>query len=334
MLFISSPVPPNALPTPPPLPPADFLLPNWMAAVVRNGLSCHDRLQVHLEVLSIGVSRCSSDYTRVPSTVRLTICIQIEKREYTIHAILWCSKACDCNIDKYDRRNALWLWNPKNHCCENMAPSLPQTSAEVTASLKFDFSISWISEHLTMLLNSLRALFLASGWPGSNWKYLAALVRATGVSGRFACGFQTDLHCADVHSEEYDILQSLCNVQAVVVHQHKEKSHRHTQCVTLYPALHPVLLELPLLWVVLRTCLPQSRIQEPTQLLKIHHKHEVHTEIRKSGCGIWNPRRHLPVNKLSLVVMAFIDMVTLTWRNFYLPEDVSGSSDCRTDCCV
>jgi len=44
-----------------------------------------------------------------------------------------------------------------------------------------------------MLLQSLRALCLAPGGPGSIWNYLGALVRSTGVSGRFVCGFRTDL---------------------------------------------------------------------------------------------------------------------------------------------
>jgi len=36
---------------------------NWMVAVVRNEFSCHNGLQVHLFVLLIGDSSCSSDYT-------------------------------------------------------------------------------------------------------------------------------------------------------------------------------------------------------------------------------------------------------------------------------
>src|SRR5882757_7742352 len=55
-------------------------------------------------------------------------------------------------------------------------------------------------EHLRMLLQSLRALCFAPGGPGSIWNYLGAPVTSTGVSGRFACGFRTDLHFADVHS--------------------------------------------------------------------------------------------------------------------------------------
>jgi hypothetical protein len=52
-------------------------------------------------------------------------------------------------------------------------------------------------EHLRILLQSLRALYLAPGGPGSIWNYLGAPVWSTGVSRRFACGFRTDLHFAD-----------------------------------------------------------------------------------------------------------------------------------------
>ena len=51
-----------------------------------------------------------------------------------------------------------------------------------------------------MLLQSLRALSLAPGGSGSVWKYLEALVRSPGVSGRIACGFRTELHFADAAS--------------------------------------------------------------------------------------------------------------------------------------
>jgi len=52
-----------------------------------------------------------------------------------------------------------------------------------------------------MLLQSLRALCKAQGGSGSILKYLEALVKATGLSGRFGCGFQTDLHFAHVPNE-------------------------------------------------------------------------------------------------------------------------------------
>jgi len=48
-----------------------------------------------------------------------------------------------------------------------------------------------------MLLQSLRALCLAPGGPGSNWKYLEELVRSTRVFGGLVCGFQIDLHFAN-----------------------------------------------------------------------------------------------------------------------------------------
>jgi len=51
-----------------------------------------------------------------------------------------------------------------------------------------------------MLLQSPRALCFAPGGPRSIWNYLGAPVKSTGVSARFACGFRTDLHVADVHS--------------------------------------------------------------------------------------------------------------------------------------
>jgi hypothetical protein len=53
-------------------------------------------------------------------------------------------------------------------------------------------------EHLRMLLQSLRALCYAPGGPGSIWNHLGAPVRSAGTSGRFVCGFRTDLHFADV----------------------------------------------------------------------------------------------------------------------------------------
>ena len=58
-----------------------------------------------------------------------------------------------------------------------------------------------------MLWQSLRALCLAPGGLGSIWNYLGAPVRATGVSGRFACGFRTDLHFADAMS-----FGSICDI--------------------------------------------------------------------------------------------------------------------------
>jgi hypothetical protein len=48
-----------------------------------------------------------------------------------------------------------------------------------------------------MLFQSLKALCIAPGGAGSIWNHLGALVTSTGESGRFGCGFRTDLHFAD-----------------------------------------------------------------------------------------------------------------------------------------
>jgi hypothetical protein len=49
-----------------------------------------------------------------------------------------------------------------------------------------------------MLFQSLSALCIAPGGPGSIWNYLGAAVRSTEVFGRFACGLQSAFHFADV----------------------------------------------------------------------------------------------------------------------------------------
>jgi hypothetical protein len=49
-----------------------------------------------------------------------------------------------------------------------------------------------------MLLRSLRELCTAPGGARRIWKYLEALARATGESGRFADGFRTKLHFSDI----------------------------------------------------------------------------------------------------------------------------------------
>jgi len=137
------------------------------------------------------------------------------------------------------RRNALLLC--KNHCCDNIARSLLQSCAAVSAALEVSFragqwsqllskspadlrrglrssniwlfyksnlGASWLhlhncrcfQKHLRMPLQSLRVLCLAPGGSGRIWKYLEALVRSPGVSGRIVYCFRTDLHFADVIS--------------------------------------------------------------------------------------------------------------------------------------
>jgi len=53
-------------------------------------------------------------------------------------------------------------------------------------------------EHVRLLLQSLRARCNPPRGAGSIWKYLEAVVRATGVSGRCAYVLWTELHFADV----------------------------------------------------------------------------------------------------------------------------------------
>jgi len=65
-----------------------------------------------------------------------------------------------------------------------------------------------------MLLQSLRALCLAPGGSGSVRKYLKALVRSPGVSGRMACGFRIELHFADeLHAKS----PSTCTCEACIM---------------------------------------------------------------------------------------------------------------------
>jgi len=185
-----------------------------------------------------GCPNCIPSVAGSISVIRVSPYVYIYRETEIIYAILWCSESCDCNKDESDKQNALWLWHPKDHCCENMAPSLPQslrrghrwsrrlmrTCTEVSAALESSCRTAQMSQqlqnmtilivnlvafwmhlhtcrrfqgHLRMLLKSLRVHCKAPGGPGSIWKYLETLVRATGVSGRFGCGFQTDLHFAD-----------------------------------------------------------------------------------------------------------------------------------------
>jgi len=65
-------------------------------------------------------------------------------------------------------------------------------------------------EHVRMLLQSLKALCKAPCGAGSIWKYIEALARATGVSGRFAYGFWTVIHFGDkltTNTMQWGVLQ-------------------------------------------------------------------------------------------------------------------------------
>jgi len=78
------------------------------------------------------------------------------------------------------------------------------------------------------------------------------------------------LHC----DGEY-ILKPPRQVQAVIVHRHREEPYRQTQLVALYAALHQALLVHPLLSAVLNTCLTPSLIQKPARSLQIHFERQL-----------------------------------------------------------
>jgi hypothetical protein len=84
-----------------------------------------------------------------------------------------------------------------------------------------------------MLLRSLRALCKASGGAGSIWKYLEALVMATGVSGRFVCGFQTDLYFADEvdKAKSYFIQSARDNIAELYDLDHFESAAEHLEFI-------------------------------------------------------------------------------------------------------
>jgi len=95
--------------------------------------------------------------------------------------------------------------------------SLPQICAEVSAAPTFDYSNSQ-SRSIQNTPPSLQVLSEASEnalaefestlqnfrGAGNIWKYIEAVERVTGVSGRFAYSFRTELHFADEDSPEED----------------------------------------------------------------------------------------------------------------------------------
>jgi len=80
-------------------------------------------------------------------------------------------------------------------CCSNIWPSY---KSHLAASWMHLHNCRCSHEHLRMLLQRPGALCLAPGGPKSICDYLGAPERSAGVYGRFACGFRTYLHFADV----------------------------------------------------------------------------------------------------------------------------------------
>jgi len=97
-------------------PPASYPLSNYIIVVVRNELFPHNCIQVHLQVLSIGVDMCFFNYGRVLSVARFNFCIHIEMLRSILHAMWWFKESCDFHNDESDRQNGFWLWNLKIFC--------------------------------------------------------------------------------------------------------------------------------------------------------------------------------------------------------------------------
>jgi hypothetical protein len=86
-----------------------------------------------LKLLSMGVAWCSSNYARVPSAARLTVCIYSERLKYCIPYYVVVNLVTVTKMNTI-KQNALWLYN--NHCSENTASSLTQSCAAVSATPK------------------------------------------------------------------------------------------------------------------------------------------------------------------------------------------------------
>ena len=205
-----------------------YPLPNRMVVVVRNRLSWHNILQVHLKVLSISVSRWSSDQTQVLSVARFTVWMYIERLRYYMpyHDVANLVTVTNTNmIDKMPSGywtgwlSAAWIQHQVSWSVALRSQLLSKSPADqhrglscfkIWLSFKSNIGASWIrvqncrcfQKHLIMLLQSLRALCLAPAGPGSIWKCLGVLERSTRVSERFVCIFLTDLPFADIHCPE------------------------------------------------------------------------------------------------------------------------------------
>jgi len=117
-----------------------------------------------------------------------------------------------------------------------------------------------------MLLQSLRALCLAPEGSGSIWKYLVALVRSLRVSGRIACGLQTELHFADVHNSR--------------VSYSEDSLHQHT--------IMPV-IRLPsdsIVWCQQLAYIPQDRLSSSATTPSINISHKKQQSSYASAEGV------------------------------------------------
>jgi len=106
----------------------------WWALYLLAPSFHHNGLQVMLlQVLLMGMFRCSCDYTRLPSAANLTVCIYIDRLTYWMpyYHVTYLVTVTKKNMI---RQNAMWLC--KNHCGENTAPSLLQCCTAVSTAVE------------------------------------------------------------------------------------------------------------------------------------------------------------------------------------------------------
>jgi len=221
-------------------PACDLPQPKWMVVVVRNRLSLRKGIEVHLQVLSISMSWCFTDFTQVLFDARLMVCTYPEIlwncRPYDdvayfvtvtttnmIDKILW---GCGTLISF-----VVWIWHQVSCRAMQRSQLVLKSSADLCRGLscfkigllyKSNLIASWMHlhhcrcflQHLRKVLQNLRALCLPAEGPGSIWKYLGAQGGSTRVSGRLAWGFQTNVHFADDTSLLQSCLRCMlyCNI--------------------------------------------------------------------------------------------------------------------------
>jgi len=100
---------------------------------------------------------------------------------------------------------------------------------------------SCFQEHLRMLLQSLRAPYLAPG-AGSIWNDMRAPVRSIGVSDRFVCGFRTDFHFADVPYPRINRDGKQTHTHKWIVYKNQKLTNIHCYSVILLNHSRPEFL--------------------------------------------------------------------------------------------
>jgi len=136
------------------------------------------------------------------------------------------------------RTTAVSIWHQvsrrvsqRSHLLSKSPASLCQSLSclSISHSYKSNIGASWrhvhtcrsFQGHLRLLVHRLRALCLALAGPGRILKYWEALGRSSGMSGRFECGFLTDVHFAHICCPPHDTHHTLhtgCNMLYMICH--------------------------------------------------------------------------------------------------------------------